>query len=743
MINLFFRLLSDDKKLEKITQSYALEDQDFEDLIECIKLIKNESKRIKCMIMVKTELYYGAELEILESIKEDKVKIEFLETMDGLDPEDIKWIILSINDEDKRIELLQTIKTLDSMEKSEIISAISSDNKKIELLQTAEGLSSADKARIIGSCNYRTVKKIMTDIDLSSDVWNIYKMNYADIDFVNENKEFFLENAMSNLENIDLAKLTLSRMFKKNNEVVKKLDFRLLEQKYLDTLGEERLNLISCYSNIQSQIINLSDEQLYIFDKCLDVYVEQNETDEWTVLAQELLKHLSEYDLLIESINDKKNISKEDIIDLARIMQGKNWLKISSIDDVREYEKIKKEKCKAIIEDENASLEEIKQAVYQKIFGHDILYAKVMVDKYGEDIENIDDCDMKDYIRVLKIIETVDDIAILREIFEKCDSAELNKVIAERKLKTEYGKKFFENLYAPQERDRQDSTSNIYEAGTDFRMIITSIGAFIDERDINNYKDDWNRPVLSSQHFCASYIRNDMIGTAPINSICYGFLQMKEDALMLSGTEDIASSASSFNSIAGFNEKYFTPNSQIDKTEEYNEMDFRRIQGGVKLQPDYIIVFRKNGKINNMEEAQKASKQWNGMPIVVVDIDKCLDAEKTKVKEMIAEYNQTHSIELAKEIIQKVRNNRQTDRTFCLTLELKLNRLRKRVEDEEINKRNIGKKEGTKETDVSEEELIENNETVSAKERENGVRKIRDIYNKVREAVKEGKDDER
>ena len=75
---------------------------------------------------------------------------------------------------------------------------------------------------------------------------------------------------------------------------------------------------------------------------------------------------------------------------------------------------------------------------------------------------------------------------------------------------------------------------NVYDAGADFKMIITAIGAFNSDRYGNDYKSDWNRPKLGSSHFCTSYIRNDMLGTAPIRGVCYGFNNMAENALVLS-----------------------------------------------------------------------------------------------------------------------------------------------------------------------------------------------------------------
>ena len=50
-------------------------------------------------------------------------------------------------------------------------------------------------------------------------------------------------------------------------------------------------------------------------------------------------------------------------------------------------------------------------------------------------------------------------------------------------------------------------------------------------------------------------------------------------------------------------EKYYSPENQINNKQRYNEMDFRRVQDGEKKQPDYILLFRENGEIANMEEA--------------------------------------------------------------------------------------------------------------------------------------------
>lgn len=409
--------------------------------------------------------------------------------------------------------------------------------------------------------------------------------------------------------------------------------------------------------------------------------------------------------------------------------------------------------------DESSTIDQKIEAVVQKIFRHDLSYAWKMIDKYGYDIDNIDDCDMKDYIKTLKLInESIDlDETDLHEIFEQCDFADIDKVSAERELKREFCKKYLEDLYAPKESDRQAGTTNIYEAGTSFKIIMTSVSPFSDsKRTIENYKTDWNRPVISTQHFCASYIRNDMISTPPIPHICYGFSNMKADSLMLSGTEDVYSSSRTFVSTANYNEVYYTPNEQINNTNSYNEIDFRRIQGGEKIQPDYIIIFRKDGQIDNLEEAQRASEQWDGMPIVVVDVDDCLKAERDRVEEKLAEYKKHPSQKLAEEIKQKIRNNRNTYMKFIQKDKLTPAQWRRTFAGfwSDIHKELMQIQNGlirsnaqinsdlTEET-VDEEQLEENYKSVSTTERESEVSKIREIYRKVINVTRGGKDDGR
>lgn len=230
---------------------------------------------------------------------------------------------------------------------------------------------------------------------------------------------------------------------------------------------------------------------------------------------------------------------------------------------------------------------------------------------------------------------------------------------------------------------------------------------------------------------------------------------MSKDGLALSGAVDIYSSGAEdgFVSNALHDEKYYSPDNQINKTKRYNEMDFYRVQDGVRKQPDYIVVFRENGEVKYMEEAKQAQEQWGGLPIVIVDKDKCLEAEKQKVDNMMQRYNNGEK-HLAREIWQKVRNNRVTRNNFCE--EIDLEELKKEAEAQKQKVEEQKKNEPEQQREVKEnnqevkrtegqigiEDLEENYERTTPQERKQEVSKIRNINNKIQQIVNEKEGEE-
>ena len=133
-------------------------------------------------------------------------------------------------------------------------------------------------------------------------------------------------------------------MSEANYDVARNIDFIMLEEKYVKALGEEKINLISNFDNVQQEILGLNDSELEILGKCLDCFEEENNTDDWTELASILLKNINQYEVLIDSLKDDKSITKSDIVSLMKIMQNLNFCSITSIEDVRNFKDVSKKK---------------------------------------------------------------------------------------------------------------------------------------------------------------------------------------------------------------------------------------------------------------------------------------------------------------------------------------------------------------------------------------------------------------
>ena len=173
----------------------------------------------------------------------------------------------------------------------------------------------------------------------------------------------FLKNNLYRLEN-DNNKLTIEfikRMIESNDDLFFTLDNRFLQSdKYITKLGAEKYEVIASYPNIQSIIANFNDDYFEIFTSCINYSSEFSKTDkedtgDWIPIAYDLCTNLNNKDF--KEINDeivKLKFDKlpEDIKNkyLSFITKEKNWFDIKTIDDLENYEKLKNDICKKILE---------------------------------------------------------------------------------------------------------------------------------------------------------------------------------------------------------------------------------------------------------------------------------------------------------------------------------------------------------------------------------------------------------
>ena len=613
--------------------------------------------------------------------------------------------------DDNAVEL---IKKVEEKEPGYIIKYCLGNKEKMQALRISDD-GVAELIEIVNNKGSESIIECINNKKLNESAISLLKQK-KETEFIKENLKIFFMGYGFEEKDISSKAEILEQMYEINDEVYQKLDFRLLDNKYLRLLGEDKINQIGCYPEVQELVLKLNEKNLKAWAKCIDTYMHNNGTEEWTVIANEILNNLSngQYDDLIENID---NLDNADINKLIKVLQRENLFGIKCEKDLENFELIKQQRCDKLIQ--SSEIGDKKLAVLEKLFGTDDRYAESLLRRYEQGINSLPESEPKNFIKSIQMLMHCQSGEILEQIYNECEETVfIDKVSIEQALKKEYAKLYNEGLFKIE--DAVPIGENMYSAGTDFKMIITSLESYSEKIRRGNYKNDWNRAKISSPHLSASYIRQDMMGTALIRDICYGFDCMREDSLVLSGPRDICSSRNSsmvsicrkYGEDRRSDEMYFVPDEQINHTCQYNEMDFRRIQGGEKKQPSYIVVFKQNGIIDNLENAKKASKDWGGLPIVVIDKDECLESERNKVKQMEAEYREFPSPELARAIYYKIRNNRETDSCFCTETDIS----RYKFNEQAVSKR----------------ELAENSNEVSGEDRRNCMAKIRTAIEKVK-----------
>ena len=664
--------------------------------------------------------------ELLENAEKRKalgiygfVAVELIKKVEEKEPGYIKELLENTEKRkalgikgDRAVEL---IKKVEEKEPGYIIKECLGNKEKMQALE----ISDDGVAELIKIVNNKGPEFIIECIN-NKEKWKLNESAISllkqknETEFIKENLKIFFKGYGFEEKDISSKAEILEQMYEINDVVYQNLDFRLLDNKYLKLLGEDKINQIGCYPEVQELVLKLNEKNLKAWAKCIDTYMHNNGTEEWTVIAKEILDNISsgQYDDLIENID---NLDNADINKLIKVLQRENVFEIKCEKDLENFELIKQQRCDKLIQ--SSEIKNKKNAVLEKLFGTDDGYAESLLRRYEQGIDSLPESEAKNFIKSIQMLMNCQSGEILEQIYNECEETVfIDKVGIEKALKKEYAKLYNEGLFKIE--NAVPIGENMYSAGTDFKMIITSLEPYSGEKRQSNYKNDWNRPKISTPHLCASYIREDMMGTALICDICYGFDCMREDSLVLSGPKDIYSSKNSMVSICrGYgdrssDEMYFIPDEQINHTRSYNEMDFRRIQGGEKKQPSYIVVFKQNGIIDKLENAKKASKDWGGLPIVVIDRDECLESERNKVKQMEAEYREFPSPELARAIYYKIRNNRETASNFCWETD---------ISRYEINEQAVGKRE-----------LAENSNEVSGEDRRDCMAKIRTAIEKVK-----------
>ena len=421
-----------------------------------------------------------------------------------------------------------------------------------------------------------------------------------------------------------------------NFELEKTIDIRVLNKKY--SFLDKVLNVITADIDFQQKLISLDDRELNLFKKLMNDVPDKY----FLSFAECFLDNMGEspfkdsmvrYDLLNQSLPDSlSDAEREALIFLYNS-------RVSF--DVQSYEELEFLNSPEFwMEKLNQAndLDEIKEVLLSRC-GFDLKSACLLIKTYDIKDVNVPSSVLETYNYILKVIES-ESVSELKELgFE--DKGFKNYYLFDRRLK----EAFLENI-----------NQSLEFNGDSFKLLVTVLGAYGKDREIDDYKDLWTRAKISPLMSC-SLVSDDNLALAPVKTVILGFKEMNRNLLNMK-EQDLNSGVSEndLNQASRIPGNFQSSSSLIDETRsDYNELVFERYDDFKVVMPDYVLWFRDNKK--GYEMALKAASDFD-IPLIEIDPYKLGEKWSLEISQMVERLNDSNFESLALEIITKFLNNR-------------------------------------------------------------------------------------
>ena len=421
-----------------------------------------------------------------------------------------------------------------------------------------------------------------------------------------------------------------------NFELEKTIDIRVLNKNY--SFLDKVLNVITADIDFQQKLISLDDRELNLFKKLMNDVPDKY----FLSFAECFLDNMGEspfkdsmvrYDLLNQSLPDSlSDAEREALIFLYNS-------RVSF--DVQSYEELEFLNSPEFwMEKLNQAndLDEIKEVLLSRC-GFDLKSACLLIKTYDIKDVNVPSSVLETYNYILKVIES-ESVSELKELgFE--EKGFKNYYLFERRLK----EAFLENI-----------NQSLEFNGDSFKLLVTVLGAYGKDREIDDYKDLWTRAKISPLMSC-SLVSDDNLALAPVKTVILGFKEMNRNLLNMK-EQDLNSGVSEndLNQASKIPGNFQSSSSLIDETRsDYNELVFERYDDFKVVMPDYVLWFRDNKK--GYEMALKAASDFD-IPLIEIDPYKLGEKWSLEISQMVERLNDSNFESLALEIITKFLNNR-------------------------------------------------------------------------------------
>lgn len=501
------------------------------------------------------------------------------------------------------------------------------------------------------------------------------------------------------------AKGLLKELLTRNKKLLETLDIRMLDKDFINLFGKAKLERIITDKLLQENILELSKEQLQVYDYILNYNL---------VNFNERIGNLSPYCCRGLNLEELQDLSERDRLKAISIILSNSGFNLSNLSELNNYYENRREMCIQIINnpqkakeeyEKNMNFEEeifpfgllyemqdlsnldrIRYAIIEAKYGMSLEKARNLCSAFGNDIDKIEQSEDTRVIRELKDILQENDINKLRQINLDENYANYEGTInIVPNLKNAYLHQYQQTLYQVNEED-YIGTQNVKVKGkkvdvkvynvlgknndrADFNMILTSLGGiYCLNHNYNDLKADWDRADKNHTISC-SYIGNDFLGVVDENYLI-AFDDIQENELLQAQNQDAGSVDSPFDMWEDLERnKFLTPQNEINSSKRYNELLVeRKVERDGKLvnrKPTFAVFIAEtindinNDKNYRWKETKRMAAEL-GIPIAVIDGTQCAKLEFEKVREMVRAVKEEKRMDLIPEIIYKIENNRAT-----------------------------------------------------------------------------------
>ena len=569
---------------------------------------------------------------------------------------------------------------------------------------------------------------------------NIFYLTYAD--HTSESFKELLDIAFKNkLASMGRSELTdkereLMQRFALNNaELFKTLRLEILNPKIVSAIGESSLEKIVRYSDVQSSILKISkdDSAIKTFGLALETLKMDNifiepliEKLSNSINKLRIIKHDSETNsdysgvLFLHLVSQRINRKDKPLTDYEKAiisylaLNPEEGEKIVSYDDILTFVERKNKELESIVNNEESTLLEVKNAYLERLVGLNYETVANLVTMYGNDPEqllqkykNISPESFKELgekealeiiIKLKSLIET-QDINAIRSEFAKSISQERKEesflryqksTILETSLRRAYGRDMVDSLsknvdsLQTQELEFEGEKYLVRKVEGEFNRMVSLLGAYRKSSTTEgDMYDRWNTSQMASNHaLCYSLINQSNPGTAMISGktgVIISIDGFSPESVSAEAPYDLCSDNRENTVFTWRQQRYFSAKNMPNQTRgNYSEYDIeiQDVLSGSnkyqKIQPASIICFEEVDEDSIRAAIELSKKLGYPVPIELIDRRELAQTEMMHIIEALNNFKTSETINptLVGEIITRFNNVRNAHRFSDLSDEL-------------------------------------------------------------------------